>query len=346
MKFAKQKWIVAIGGLLVLALAACSAGAVPSGTETPGTDDQPPTTAADESATGTPQTGSDITPTAVAGSETGAGSEVPLDGSLWTLTGYVNTGREIVSPLPGSEITLEFKEQGVSGNAGCNGYFGSYTLDGAKIAIGPVGATEVFCEPVELMEQESAYLAALQSAATYHIDGSRMEIRNATGAPLVTFQLADQVDPEIQQFLAHATYSLELARSGQVTLIDGEYREPAAEAGATELVVQLTDHTAVGTLNEQQAVVTVLIGDPDGSGTFYYLSLFTPGESGLENTAVLYLGDRIGINAVDITGNTIVIDMVQSGPEDPLCCPTQHVINVYELQDSELVLASSTPVEE
>ena len=34
----------------------------------------------------------------------------------------------------------------------------------------------------------------------------------------------------------------------------------------------------------------------------------------------------------------------QSGPDDPLCCPTQHVINTYALEGDELVLVSSEDV--
>jgi hypothetical protein len=49
------------------------------------------------------------------------------------------------------------------------------------------------------------------------------------------------------------------------------------------------------------------------------------------------------VNSVEISENgTIVVDMVEAGEDDPLCCPTQHVINLYALQNGELVEVSST----
>jgi hypothetical protein len=38
------------------------------------------------------------------------------------------------------------------------------------------------------MEQEQQYLTALETAATYKIDGLNMEMRTADGALVVTFQ--------------------------------------------------------------------------------------------------------------------------------------------------------------
>jgi len=196
------------------------------------------------------------------------------------------------------------------------------------------------------MDQEAQYLAALQSAATYRIDGDMLEMRTADDALAATFQRAGFVDPEIRNFLANASYQLDLAASGTVTLTNGEYREPVAADSASELVVTLTDQVATGTINGQYAVAAVLTADPGGSGTFYYLALFTAGDAGLVNVATTPLGDRVIVNSLNITQNTVVVDMVQAGPDDALCCPTEHVMNVYELQGEELVLLSSTPVEE
>lgn len=63
------------------------------------------------------------------------------------------------------------------------------------------------------------------------------------------------------------------------------------------------------------------------------------------NVATTLLGDRVQINSVDIAGNEIIVDMVNQGPEDAMCCPTQHVVQTYELQGEELVQTSSRVVE-
>jgi len=41
---------------------------------------------------------------------------------------------------------------------------------------------------------------------------------------------------------------------------------------------------------------------------------------------------------------TDMVDMVQAGPDDPLCCPSQEVVKTYELQGDQLVETSSQEV--
>lgn len=64
--------------------------------------------------------------------------------------------------IDGKAPTLAFKEEGkVAGFAGCNNYFGTYTIDGRTINIGEVGATRMMCEAK--MELEEKFLKALGS---------------------------------------------------------------------------------------------------------------------------------------------------------------------------------------
>lgn len=107
-----------------------------------------------------------------------------LAGSEWDVTMF-NNGREaVVGLIEGTEITLFFGENGeLSGNAGCNQYIGSFTTDGDTIQIGQLGSTMRFCaEPEGTMDQESQFLAALQSAATFRIEGDSLEMRTAGDA--------------------------------------------------------------------------------------------------------------------------------------------------------------------
>jgi hypothetical protein len=87
----------------------------------------------------------------------------------------------VVGVLLGTEISANFSSDGqVSGNAGCNQYSAGYLAGGDSIEIGQIATTFMFCEePPGVMEQEGEYLAALQSAATYRIDGDMLEMRTA-----------------------------------------------------------------------------------------------------------------------------------------------------------------------
>jgi heat shock protein HslJ len=113
-----------------------------------------------------------------------------LEGTAWQALSYNNGKGGVTSLIIGTEITGNFGEDGLlTGNAGCNGYSADYETDGDNISIGPAIATEMACFEIEgVMEQEQQYLAALQTAATYKIDGLNMEMRTADGALVGTFQ--------------------------------------------------------------------------------------------------------------------------------------------------------------
>lgn len=101
----------------------------------------------------------------------------------------VNTGDAVVSPIIGTELTAVFAEdESLTGSAGCNSYRTSYTADTGDIEIEPAAATKKFCPlPEGIMEQEAAYLAALEAAETYGFNGATMELSDANEQRLVTF---------------------------------------------------------------------------------------------------------------------------------------------------------------
>jgi heat shock protein HslJ len=66
--------------------------------------------------------------------------------------------------LEGTQITATFLAIEVTGSAGCNTYTGALTPVNDYFTIGPVATTQQECtEPAGIMEQEQAYLAALEA---------------------------------------------------------------------------------------------------------------------------------------------------------------------------------------
>jgi heat shock protein HslJ len=109
-----------------------------------------------------------------------------LEGSNWILNSAV-----------GTSITLTFGNGTLSGFGGCNSYNASYTTTLAAggsnaITIGPITATGSVCTP-ELAAQEEAYLAALQTASSYTINGAALILTTANG-PL-TYSSAAGITP-------------------------------------------------------------------------------------------------------------------------------------------------------
>jgi heat shock protein HslJ len=112
-----------------------------------------------------------------------------ISGTEWQVTGYNNGKQAVVSTIIGTNLTAKFGQDGLlNGNGGCNTYSGNYETSGANITIGPLASTRKACaEPAGVMEQESQFLAAMQSAATYQIDGNILKLFGTQGETVVTF---------------------------------------------------------------------------------------------------------------------------------------------------------------
>ena len=114
-----------------------------------------------------------------------------LAGTSWEVMSYNNGKGGVVSVIIETSITAVFDAQGmVSGSSGCNSYRGAYETDGGAITFGPLAGTRKMCFGEGVMEQEAAYLAALATAATYKISGSKMELRREDGAMVANLRRA------------------------------------------------------------------------------------------------------------------------------------------------------------
>lgn len=109
----------------------------------------------------------------------------------WVMSSYNNGRGGFQSALADVKVTAVFAEDGtLSGNAGCNTYSGSYTVDGDKIDIGPLLSTMKACAD-DIMAQEAAFLKALEASTVFAIQANEMVLRDDKGAAQVGF-LADE----------------------------------------------------------------------------------------------------------------------------------------------------------
>lgn len=115
-----------------------------------------------------------------------------LAGSSW-LASFVNTGSSdgtvSSSSIQAAQQTLVFDNQGmISGNAGCNNYFGTYQVEGNTLTFNEIGSTKMFCGD-GLMAEESAFLTALQEATAYKITSGSLQIFAADDSTLISLSL-------------------------------------------------------------------------------------------------------------------------------------------------------------
>ncbi|HQR57599.1 MAG TPA: META domain-containing protein [Burkholderiaceae bacterium] len=106
-----------------------------------------------------------------------------LAGTTWQVTGINNGRNALVSLVAGSTVTLQFLADGkVAGSAGCNQYTARYEAEGAKLRILAPASTRRMCPDSGVMEQEQAFLKALEAVTTMRMEGNRVELRDAQGA--------------------------------------------------------------------------------------------------------------------------------------------------------------------
>jgi heat shock protein HslJ len=115
-----------------------------------------------------------------------------LAGTAWKVMAYNNGRQAVVGVLGGTRITARFGGGQVTGDAGCNRYFVAYQASDESVTIQRPAVTRRFCaEPEGVMDQEAAFLEALQSAVRFRMEGERLELRTSGGALALT--LAQEV---------------------------------------------------------------------------------------------------------------------------------------------------------
>jgi hypothetical protein len=154
----------------------------------------------------------------------------------------------------------------------------------------------------------------------------------AAGTPFFV-RCRDSATPAIDP--ANATYHIE---SDDVTLVDGRSEVPVAPGSATKTVTILTERRSYGDLDGAGAsdAGVVLVQDPGGSGTFYYLAGLRAGAGGAAPT--VFLGDRIVVDGVSVAHGRLTVAYLERRPDDPFAAtPTVPVTRTFVLVDGALV---------
>ena len=100
--------------------------------------------------------------------------ETSLQGT-WALTAYGPEGA--TTPVAAdSQASIAFNDDGtMTGNSGCNGFGGEYSVEGDQIEFSGLVSTLMACEE-PLMTQEGTVFKVLDGTASYNIDGDTLTI--------------------------------------------------------------------------------------------------------------------------------------------------------------------------
>ncbi len=94
----------------------------------------------------------------------------------------------------GRAIDLTFvvdPEPYIHGFSGCNMFRSTYRLEGETISLGPIASTMMACP--EGMDVEQRFLAMLDRVARYRQSDNRLELCDAEGDALATFEATSEV---------------------------------------------------------------------------------------------------------------------------------------------------------
>lgn len=91
----------------------------------------------------------------------------------------INTVNGVKGVLSGATVNFAALDKSVSGNTGCNDFFGNYTLDLYALNFGQIAVTEQYCDE-PLMKKERAIIGALGSTGSYTLENDVLTLLSKT----------------------------------------------------------------------------------------------------------------------------------------------------------------------
>ena len=126
-------------------------------------------------------------------------------------------------------------------------------------------------------------------------------------------------DEEITTAALNGTYKL---GDITVTLVNGKFEKEAAPGSATKARVTVWGKPVLGDVNGDgwKEAVLVLVHEPGGTGTFYYVVVLGKNKSSQKYTSTnaVLLGDRIAPKNLSIAGGTITANYSDRKPNEPM----------------------------
>ncbi len=125
-----------------------------------------------------------------------------------------------------------------------------------------------------------------------------------------------------------------------VQLENGSYEgEPFVPGGASRPTVQLVrEFRLTGDLNGdgQEEAVVLLAENSGGTGTNNFLATVGRRDGSIVNLGTALVGDRVQIIDARVIDESVELDVVQAGPQDAKCCPSQKARRSWSLTASGL----------
>jgi heat shock protein HslJ len=139
--------------------------------------------------------------------------------------------------------------------------------------------------------------------------------------------------------LGNATYAG--IEDEPVSLSQGRWEGAAyVEGGASRPSVGLIEELQfTGDLDAdgEDETVAMLWQSSAGTGSNIYIAVMKSEADGYQNISTALLGDRVKLRGGKIESGQIILDVLQAGENDAMCCPTMLATRSWNLKDGQLV---------
>jgi D-alanyl-D-alanine carboxypeptidase len=266
----------------------------------------------------------------------------------WQWIAYAGPVEEYAIETPGNYRVTFNDDATFTAVADCNNVAGNYVAsDGGEITITPGPMTLAACPEGSRSDQ---FVAFLGSATRYASDGDNLVLELLADGGTMTFAPAGTDEStmpaatgaDLAAVLGNLTYGGVLPDYEAITLTDGfgDYEE---EGGGSPYVSLAANLIATGDLDRDgnEDAVTFLVDHTTGSADFVHLVVVLNALKDPQPVVAELLGDRTPIKSLTVEDNRMIIEMLEPGPNDVACCPSQLVQRAYVLQDYRIYPLSS-----
>jgi heat shock protein HslJ len=122
---------------------------------------------------------------------------------------------------------------------------------------------------------------------------------------------------------------------------EGEPFAPDAAARPTAIIWDSTFHTADLDGVAGNEAVAMLSSNSGGSGEFVWVAVFGTRDGKVANLGTAPVGDRTRLQAMWVERGKVVMDVIEAGPADAACCPTQVARKAYGFEGGTFKQLSS-----
>lgn len=136
--------------------------------------------------------------------------------------------------------------------------------------------------------------------------------------------------------LKNLEYSVAVSDGKPVKLVNGRFdqSDPIEE----RFYVIATDSVGFGDFDGdgRDDAAIIIVSGTGGTGVFEDLALVLNEKNKPRVVSGVMLGDRVDVKGVTVRRGEVLVDLVQQGPKDPMCCPTERVTRRFGMSAGAL----------